>query len=222
MSARPLAVQATPPRALALVLTLGVHLVLTLLWLADHARAPYAPGAAQRVAMLMQIPRKATPAPLLPVSPSGPVRVPQRPQLPAALPVQANPVADTTPVAAPQPLPPGDESERAAPSLRERALRDVTAIGRELRPAGPAATGDEPPRLRLARLMAGARSGHLWGADVERRVSPDGVAITRMTRNGKTVCYMNGTVNFVPGILHDAARPQTVHCPPDDGGWSRD
>lgn len=55
---------------------------------------------------------------------------------------------------------------------------------------------------------------------MDRYVSPDGMAITRLTREGGARCYMSGTVNFVPGILHDSASPQEVNCPPASSGWA--
>ena len=212
-----LATPAAPPRAMALVLTLLVHVLLVLAWFAVRAQAPHARDGGQRITFLMQVPSKATPAPAAAVLAQEHAR--PRAPAPAALPMHAE-SAQTAAVAAPLPAATTEEVAAAAPSLRERALRDVAAIARELRPASPAASGEEAPRLRLARLIAGARSGRLWGADIERRVSPDGVAITRVTRNGHAACYMSGTVNFVPGILHDSARPQAVKCPPEDGGWS--
>ena len=213
------AAPAAPPRAMALALTLLVHLMLALAWFAGRAQAPHARDEVQRIAFLMPLPVKTAPAHPAPLPAQAPARA--RPAALGAAPGPAEP-AETAAAAAPSPAAAVDETAPAAPSLRERALRDVAAIARELRPAGPAGAGDEAPRLRLARLIGGAHGGRLWGADFDRRLSPDGVAITRVTRNGKAACYMSGTVNFVPGILHDSARPQAVKCPPDDGGWSRE
>ena len=56
---------------------------------------------------------------------------------------------------------------------------------------------------------------------VDRYESGDGVIIERITRGGGSKCYMSGTVNFVPGILHDSSKPQVVSCPPAGGGWTR-
>jgi hypothetical protein len=51
--------------------------------------------------------------------------------------------------------------------------------------------------------------------------SSDGVRYTRMTRGGSSVCYISGTVNFVPGILHDSSKPTKTNCPPEDSGWMK-
>jgi hypothetical protein len=83
------------------------------------------------------------------------------------------------------------------------------------------------PRIRAAMSMPRARPPpRLPAAGIDRSnssvmdryVSPDEVAITRLSRGAGAKCYLSGTVNFVPGILHDSARPQQISCPPSGSG----
>ena len=111
----------------------------------------------------------------------------------------------------------------SAGELLERARRDVGKVDRELR-------GDTPPvplvrpdtaQARFERAMAGAWKDRSQTMVVDRYMSADGVVIERVSRGGDAKCYMSGTVNFVPGILHDSSRAQTVSCPPAGSGWTR-
>lgn len=136
------------------------------------------------------------------------------PDLDPAPPVQAEAVMVPAPLAAaPDPFAPSH-------TIHERAVAQAGKVDRELR-------GDQPLHLSLrpdsftAKLAAGfaaAHKGDMMGK-VDRYTAPDGVVYTRMRRGSEVRCYMSGTVNFVPGILHDSAKPQVVSCPPADAGW---
>lgn len=95
-------------------------------------------------------------------------------------------------------------------------------IDLELRGGKPVAVGLSPdsPRARFESLMASAFIDRSNTMTLDRYQSGDGVVIERVTRGGKSTCYMSGTVNFRPGILSDGSRPKTVSCPRGDG-WTR-
>lgn len=227
---------------MALALTLAAHLTLGGFWLASRAQAPRGDAASHRVGVLMLVPAQASvraraparvpararaavalanpiaPARPMPVTPALVMTAPRAPMAPDA---HASPDAPVPTATAPLSAPPAPAAFAVDP-LRQRALRGVAQIARELGPAAAREGASEPASLRLARLMENAHIDRSLGVGLERRVSPDGVVITRVRRNGGVSCYMSGTVNFVPGILHDSARPQTVNCPSEKDGWSRD
>jgi hypothetical protein len=111
----------------------------------------------------------------------------------------------------------------SAGELLERARRDVGKIDRELRGGTPpvAAVRPDTAQARFERAMAGAWKDRSQTMVVDRYMSADGVVVERVSRGGDARCHMSGTVNFVPGILHDGSRPQTVSCPPAGSGWTR-
>jgi hypothetical protein len=76
-------------------------------------------------------------------------------------------------------------------------------------------------QARLEKGIAAAYVGGSRGFTLDYYVSPDGVVITRKTTSGGVVCYMSGTINFTPGILHDSEKPQAVKCPADSEQWRK-
>lgn len=105
-------------------------------------------------------------------------------------------------------------------SVHERAVALAGKVDRELRGNKKLVLSLQPDSFqgRLAAGIAAAHKGDMM-AKVDHYTSPDGVIYTRMKRGSETRCYMNGSVNFVPGILHDSAKPQRVNCPPEGSGW---
>jgi hypothetical protein len=211
----------TTRRSLPLALTIAVHLLLAAcLYLARRHPPPNSPPSRQSVLILLGARPLAAP-PTTPASGTVP-RTSDRHAPPRPLPHPSEsdtpaPVSGAAAAApAPELLPPG------AGEIVARARRDAGKIDRALRAATPLPSfSADSSRARFERAMAAAWIDRSNSVVEDRYVSPDGVVITRLTRNGGTACYMSGTVNFVPGILHDSARPQSVNCPPADSGWSR-
>jgi hypothetical protein len=226
MTLSPLPPPPSRDRAIALALMVAAHLALGALWFAGRAPVPRSDDRLTRAVLLMLLPARAasTPPPRAAVAVSPPPT--RRVATSAARAITAPPVPDAAldsplppPVAPPSAVP--TQADSGAEPLRQRALRGAAQVARELMPATARDAANEPASLRLARLMENAHVDRSLGTGLERRVSPDGVVVTRVRRNGGVTCYMSGAVNFVPGILHDSARPQTVNCPPEKDGWSR-
>jgi hypothetical protein len=132
-------------------------------------------------------------------------------------------VAAVAPLAPTSPAPPAEVAGDpfAEPkSVHERALAQAGKVDRELRGNKRLVLTLQPDSF-TAKLQAGiaaAHRGDMMGK-VDPYTAPDGVIYTRMRRGSGTTCYMSGSVNFVPGILHSSEKPQKVNCPPDDAGW---
>jgi hypothetical protein len=203
-------------RGLPLALTVAVHLLLlACLYLAR--RAPVDAPARSQQEVLVLLPPTSRPA------------IVAKPAVPA----RAAPVA----LKRPSPRPPAavaeapsSEPEAAAPAaqpapggLFERALRASGKVDRELRAGAAPLTAPlaGSPSAHLERAMAAAWIDRSNTLVMDRYMASDGVAITRLSNGSGAKCYMSGTVNFVPGILHDSARPREVPCPPSDSGWTR-
>lgn len=105
----------------------------------------------------------------------------------------------------------------------DRVKSDIDKVARELAratPSGPLMRSDSA-QTRLENGIASAFVGGTRGFTLDYYVSPDGVVITRKTTSSGVVCYMSGTINFRPGILHDSEKPQTVKCPPSGENWRK-
>ncbi len=127
------------------------------------------------------------------------------------------PFPDVTPapVTAHPPLPTAAENAvtPGAAEIMAQAKRDIGKIDRSLRGKLPPIPDDEDLlRAKLGTALGNAAHGGA-GIFLANYTSPDGVVITRQTVGNSSVCRMSGTVNYVPGILHDASRSQFVNCP---------
>jgi hypothetical protein len=111
----------------------------------------------------------------------------------------------------------------------EQAKREAVEADRQSRAAQPApAVPKEPPlsgrQAQSERFDKAANAAFVDRSNtrtVDQYRSGDGVVIERITYRGKSYCVTNGTVNYIPGILHDASRAREVTCPPADAGWER-
>ena len=112
----------------------------------------------------------------------------------------------------------------------EKAKRDAVQADRDIRAAQPkplalpqkdqALSGDTPEQ----RFEKSADQAYIDRSNtriVDQYRSADGVIIERITYGGKSYCVTSSTVNYVPGILHDASRAREVTCPPPNAGWVR-
>jgi hypothetical protein len=205
-------------RCLPLLLTIAVHLLLAVLYLAQRHTVPPASSAAQRVfvALVARPERQPTPAPVL-----APRIRPHVPLAPAARPL---PATEATPVSAVD-VAPAPPQPAAASDMLAQARRDIGKIDRELRGTAPPLPLLRPDTAQARFERAGAGAGAWIDRSrtmvVDHYQSADGVIIERITRGGGSKCYMSGTVNFVPGILRDSSKPQGVSCPSPRSGWSR-
>lgn len=206
-------------RSLPLLLTILVHLVLAWLYLTQRAAEPGGPSAPQRFFVALV----ARPVPRAPQRPLRPP--PMRTPLPRATPVHAvrQPAAPAALPVAPIEAAPLPAQPASAGDILERAKRDVGKIDRALRGGVSAVPAVRPdtPQARFEAMMESAFIDRSKTMRVDHYESADGVIIERITRGGSSKCYMSGTVNFVPGILHDSSKPQSVSCPPAGSGWTR-
>lgn len=210
--------------ALPAAITITVHLLLIFVWSLDRAKRPLdAPDSARQIlTVLLQPPSPKIVRPAAAIGKATKRRKPEAVNIRQA-PSQKNEARKIVQAAE-------KSSERVEPvptasaaDIMERARPDIGKIDRELRGTALLVPAERPDsrQIRLERGIAGAFIDRSTGFVLERYVSPDGVAITRKTGAGGVVCYMSGTVNFVPGILHNSATPQKVHCPPQNSGWTR-
>jgi hypothetical protein len=205
-------------RSLPLALTITVHLLLLACFYLARPQAPQGAAAGPPRYMLTLV--RPTPAPPAKHEIKKPVvRTATRPLPPVsrATPPRAAPEAVQADTSAPDTL-------AAAPylgNLVERARSGAGKIDRELRAGQPAPLSADSRQARFERIMASAYIDKSNTLTVDRYESGDGVIIERLTRGGKSSCYMSGTVNFVPGILRDSSKPKTVTCPSAGEGWTR-
>ena len=206
-------------RGLPMALTIAVHLLLAVCWyLARRDLPPAVQGTPQRFLVMLNA-RPVPPADPPQAAPvarrATPARAPRRTVLsePAAIETIANPM--DAPAETPAAPAPGGADTLAS------AKRDAGKIDRALRGGVTPPLSADSPRARFEAAMASAWIDRSNTMVVDRYTSPDGVVIERVTRRGHRACYMSGTVNFVPGILHDSSKPQSVNCPPAGGGWTR-
>jgi hypothetical protein len=202
-------------RSLPLALTIAVHLLLLACLYLARRDVPPAPAGRQREMLVLLQPRIRPALPEPAVQPHAPraARARPSPRLPAAI-VEA-------PAPPPEAAPAPPATPAVAGDLFERARRASGKIDRELRAGAPTRLSADSPGTRFERAMAAAWIDRSHTLVMDRYVSPDGVAITRLSNGSGAKCYMSGTVNFVPGILHDSARPREVSCPPAGSGWTR-
>ena len=111
----------------------------------------------------------------------------------------------------------------------EQAKREAVEADREIRaaqpppatPKEPALSGAEAALERFDKAADAAFIDRSNTRTIDQYRSADGVVIERITYGGKSYCVTSGTVNYIPGILHDASRAREVTCPPADAGWVR-
>lgn len=132
--------------------------------------------------------------------------------------ISVPPVTSVPPATA---APPADNAAPAsAAEIMAQARRDIGKIERSLRGNLPPIPDDEDLlRAKLGNAISRAAHGGA-GTYLANYTSPDGVVITRITIGNASACVMSGTVNYVPGVLHDANKPQLVNCP-KDAKWKR-
>jgi hypothetical protein len=197
------------------------------------SKTPASDARPERVSLLMLYPLPAAPVrrsppqealahqpqKTLPSSrPASPAPASARPEPASVTAVVPVALAVAVAVAAPAdtPAPP------SADAIRQQAMADIGKIDRELRAGKPVTLQPDASsyQQKLASAFAQAYVG--TGDDTELRyTAADGVTYTKHTMQGQTRCYASGTLNYVPGILHDSARAKAVPCPPAGSGWSR-
>ncbi|MFC0136227.1 hypothetical protein CR105_02700 [Massilia eurypsychrophila] len=215
-----------PRRSLPLALTIAVHVLLLACFYLARPAVPQLAGAGPQRSMLMLVLPKLLPVVKQEIT-KPVVRATARPQAPVAraLPPRPAPDAPQAPVpVAVEPDAPLPDAFAAAPvagDLAERARRAAGKIDRQLRAGKPVALSADARQARFERIMASAYIDKSNTLTVDRYESGDGVIIERLTRGGKSSCYMSGTINFVPGILRDSSKPKGVSCPPAEAGWTR-
>jgi hypothetical protein len=205
-------------RSLPLALTITVHLLLLACFYLARPQAPQGAAAGPQRYMLTLV-RPTLPPPVKQEIRKPVVRTATQPRPPVALatPPRAAPEA----VQADAPVPDALAAAPVAGDLVERARRAAGTIDRELRAGKPVPLSADSRQARFERIMASAYIDKSNTLTVDRYESGDGVIVERLTRGGKSSCYMSGTVNFVPGILRDSSKPKTVSCPPAGEGWTR-
>lgn len=112
----------------------------------------------------------------------------------------------------------------------EKAKRDAVQADRDWRAAQPKplpvpkkdpSFGGDTPEQRFERAADGAYIDRTNTRIVDQYRSADGVVIERITYGRKVYCVTSSTVNYVPGILHDASKAREVTCPPPNAAWVR-
>lgn len=111
----------------------------------------------------------------------------------------------------------------------EQAKREAVDADRQIRaaqappptPKEPALSGRQAATERFDKAADAAFIDRSNTRIIDQYRSADGVVIERITYGRKSYCVTSGTVNYIPGILHDASRAREVTCPPADAGWER-
>lgn len=110
----------------------------------------------------------------------------------------------------------------------EQAKREAVDADRAIRAAtppepkkAPALSTDDAALKRFDKAADAAFIDRSNTRIVDQYRAADGVVIERITYGGKSYCVTSSSVNYVPGILHDASRAREVTCPPANAGWVR-
>jgi type IV secretory pathway VirB10-like protein len=110
----------------------------------------------------------------------------------------------------------------------EQAKREAVEADRAIRAAAPpekkkapALSAEDAALKRFDKAADAAFIDRSNTRIVDQYRSADGVVIERITYGGKSYCVTSSTVNYIPGILHDASRAREVTCPPANAGWVR-
>jgi hypothetical protein len=194
-----------------LALTLGLHLLLVLAWLAGARGAPgREPASKPAPASVLVLLRP----PSLPRAQPEPPSAAAQPSLHLARPVplaaRAATAADPTP--APAVSPPTSDATastdvQAAPAQADTAsaalpgdlLATLKAMAgradRELRKgAAPITAEPEPKWEHFGQAFAAARKGASGSLTLDSHTAPDGVIVYRKTVGGRVSCYRSGSV----------------------------
>lgn len=140
--------------------------------------------------------------------------------------------AATLPVTVPLPAPAAEplllppEPQPASPlpaaaDIMAQARRDLRKIDKELLGSAKAVPSQRPDSLQT-RLVRGMESAFV-GATAEvtdHYTAADGVVYSRVTRGGRSTCFMNGASTFAAATRSGGKWTQ-VNCPPPDSGWVR-
>jgi hypothetical protein len=163
-------------RALPVAITVGLHIVLLLLWRYStlQQRPAASPDKAPAIAWIEAL-KKPKPLPLPPPVHTKPTTVPASPSArlaPAAPPPLAElPAPVPVPVAPPAPSAPAE-------GIMQRALRDVGKIDKDLRAHSPGGRFSDAPATPNAKLVAGiekaTRAPKLWEAPRIENVQDQG------------------------------------------------
>jgi hypothetical protein len=106
----------------------------------------------------------------------------------------------------------------------KREAREADRADRALAPPAPKEPALSAGDAAIKRFDKAADAAFIDRSNtrfVDQYRSADGVVIERITYGGKSYCVTSSTVNYVPGILHDASRAREVSCPPANAGWLR-
>jgi hypothetical protein len=213
-----------------LALTLGLHLLIALAWLARPSPPPRDAGG-EVMSVLVRMPAPALLPKPVPIPPARvrhrdePVQVPFAP--PAAMPI---PSAPTDPVA---PSIPAPSSAPTASDLLARARQQAGAVDRELRDGKPEAPiSASGAQARFERGIARAFVDRSHTAVMDIYTSPDGEVTYRMRMGDKILCRKSGSV--APGLEYSegarlagagsrgsATTAGFVSCPTADVDWKR-
>lgn len=128
------------------------------------------------------------------------------------------------PVTEPLLIPPEPQPASPLPvaaDIMAQARRDLRKIDQELLGSAKAVPSQRPDSLqaRLARGMESAFVGDT-AAVTDRYTAADGVVYSRVTRGGRSTCFMNGASTFAAATRSGGKWTQ-VNCPPPDSGWVR-
>jgi hypothetical protein len=222
--------EARRPSWTPLAVTLWLHLLIALAWLARPAPPPRDAGD-EAMSVLVRVPapapaKLAKPVPLPTTKVrhrDEPVHVPTSPSLPTpAAPIDAVVPAVAAPSSAP-----------TASELFTRARQQAGAIDRELRDGRPAAPlSASGAQSRLERGIGGAYIDRSRTVRTDSYTSPDGVVTYRMRVGDKVLCRKSGSV--APGLEYSegarlagagsagsATTAGFVPCPTSDVDWKR-
>ena len=216
---------AAPRSWTPLALTLGLHLLLVLAWLAGaHGGRVLDPPQRAFTFVLVQPTARPRPAPALaPPSPLPRSRLPAsiHTPTPVAAPAVAASPTDAEPASTPQAAPvaaealPGDllKSSRAMAGRVDRELRNG---------ASPISAEPERKWERFAEAFAAARTSSDNTVTLDSYTSPDGVIIYRRTTGGRSSCYRTGSVGgLVTGFGNADLHGASIMACPSGLSWTR-
>lgn len=204
-----------------LALTLGLHLLLVLAWLAGARGVERAPPQHASTVVFVQSPAK--PVQRAEAAPATPPRSrrPSRAAIPVAAPAIApSPAAPGAVLDPPAPAPASDTAPAALPGdLLASAKRMAGGADRALRNGSSPITA-EPDRKweRFAGLVANARTGVGRDTRLESYTAADGVTIYRKIVGHRVRCYISGSVGG-PGPADGRSAGSTA-CP-SGVAWTR-
>lgn len=159
----------------------------------------------------------------LPPQRSAPTAAARQPRHAEALSVTV-PVQAATPATEPLPVLPEPQPTSPLPGAADimaQARRDLHKIDKELLGSAKAVPAQRPDSLQ-ARLARGIESAFVGDtAEVtDHYTAADGVVYSRLTRGGRSSCFMNGAATFA-AATRSGGKWTKVNCPPPDSGWVR-